>query len=240
MRQFLRDRGEDPPAPVTADLLLGLFNEFLRRGDPKPTPTALTTMTVEINILMERPGGFHDLIQEERHKRFMSLWDAATNLRAVYATYLEFNPLDPADKTSDVLSNVDGQLREIGVGVVRHKAPQKLGRPEKDWHAYGHKFADLIVAAMKNVGYKRSLKKTEKSSVTARVGAALIRHFRLLPDDKPTALRFAEAMARRPKVGESEAGQTALEERYPALKNARVGKESPAPAAKSAKRRPRT
>jgi hypothetical protein len=237
MRQFLRDRGEDPPAPITSDLLLEWFNEALkRRGDPKPTPAALAMMAVEINALMERPGGYHDLIREERQKRFMDLWDAATNFRAVYATYLEFNPSDPAYKTSDVLSKVDGQLQEIGIGTLRHKAPKKLGRPEKDWHSYGHKFADSIVAAMKDVGYTRSLKKTEKSSVVAKVGAALIRHFRLLPDGKPTASGFAEAMGRRHKS--PRLPPPSLEKRFPTLKTARVVElGEPPPAAKSAKRR---
>jgi hypothetical protein len=167
-------------------------------------------MAAEINGLTERPGGGRNPIQEERARCFLGLWDAATGFRAAYAAYLEINPSpSPANQTFGVFSNVDEQLRREGVGDVKHEATPKLGHPKEYWHPVGHAVATLIVTAMEGIGYgargrgrraarqKRTLDKTNEDSVTAQVGAALIRHIFRLPDGKPSALGFASAMKHR-------------------------------------------
>jgi hypothetical protein len=167
-------------------------------------------MAAKINNLTERPGGGRNPMQEECARRFMSLWDAAMDFRAAYAAYLEITPSpSPANPTFDVFSGVDELLRREGVGDAKHNGAPKLGRPEADWHPVGHAVATLIVTAMDGIGYgvggrgrraarqKRTLDKTNEDSVTAQVGAALIRHIFRLPDDKPSALGFASAMKHR-------------------------------------------
>jgi hypothetical protein len=168
------------------------FDEALRRDDPRPSASALQAVAQQINFLAERPGGCRDVLQEERAELFIKLWRDAESLRATYSACLELH--SPSDSIHD-FADVDRLLEMKGVSQIAYApgAPER-GRRETFWHTYGHAVALLIETAMKAAGYRRSLRRTNCTSVTAEVGAAVISH---LFEIKVTASAFATAMRRR-------------------------------------------
>jgi hypothetical protein len=181
--------------PVTAVHLQRWLDDYLPHDAPRPSDEALGVLAQEINFIAERPGGARDPILEERSWRFMGVRYAASNFRAKFADYAELFASGEAARENPTFAAADELFDGMGVSNEPHtQALPRRGRPEASWHQFGHRIADMISTVMRTAGHKGGLSKKQENSVTAVIGAEVMRH--LLHVDIQAA-GFAAAMRRR-------------------------------------------
>jgi len=213
MREYMRSIGRNPPERLTADHFVRWLDLYLPPDVPRPTREALRDLASDCNQIAERPGGAGNPILEEQARRRMAVLDSAQRLRADVAYYLEMASSDP-DSAVRVCIEVDRVLGEAGIVPAAQQSPPRMakpGRPEAEWHPYGHWFAGRFMTEMKGAGYKDRLGKKDEESITTAIGAHVVNHLYEI-DLKPAG--FASGMKQRRR---SKQDALTLEERFPQL-----------------------
>ena len=219
MRQFLRDLGTNPPAPITAADLKEWYDDALANDDPMPSQQVFDDMARELNFIAERSGGAGSPLELEYARRFMGMWNAANQFRAAVLAFREFDyHKGNLEDMVHALYEVDAMLDRIQVSDIAFEPPPPdRGAPKSAiWHEFGYYVEKMIRKSMEGLEYNKGLSGKKECNITAVVGAAIICHFF---NNNISAAGFAEAMKRRSR-GKSKPQNTA--ERFPGVKPVRV------------------
>jgi hypothetical protein len=170
--------------------VLRWFDDALPATDPRPSTAVCERLAREFQIIanrqnnaeLERHGPVPLILlkdvspAEEMDKRVRKFMSVANQL-LVAANELEdyargYQWTDGNDTIS--LEDVKHFLGRIGaLPVARNSSPPPArGRRQQLWHAAAREIARLIIAAMRDAGYRGRLLMTDEESVTANVGAA--------------------------------------------------------------------
>src|SRR4051812_10060246 len=200
MREYPRKDGRPIPSRITALEIEQIFNEELDVDHPKPPRAEYGCFAKKIVVITETPDSWR-----EQSKQLQEILDLSSELRQKLEKFAPDGKAPPVAYGYPIAELYE-VLAEMATGPVNRKASP--GHPVERWHRAGHEIAKQIQCMLRKEGHQKRLGKTDRESLTARIGAAIVsRVFGLTI--APTG--FADAMRGRNR---SKAARKSFDEHF--------------------------